>query len=150
MNGISLKLQSTSSDCTFCALFPSTFKIEHESFNDFYFKCPQSNWIARRYFLNLFNFQIDLITVVTRGSQEQFPLNIILNIEALLFCFFLHSCKISKKIPTFNNFMICAFEQKKLMIRTSNFYRQAYTTASTKYGLTICDYNRKWLDWVGI
>ena len=148
LNDRRCKFQNITSHCSFCSKFPTTYHTEHESFKHFYFECPVSEPIARKYFQNLFKFTFDLKLIITRGAQEAHPVNCVLNIEALLFCYYLYYCRIDKIIPTLNGLLMCVFTYKKSMLRASKSYEKAYSKLSSEQGDRICELNKQWLDWV--
>ena len=148
LNDRRCKFQNVTSNCTFCDKFPSTTLIHHESFLHFYFECHHTKNISDRYFNSIFKDPINIKVVATRGAQDPKPFNLIVNLEVLLFCFFLHNCKLMKKIPSFNSFLMCSFEAKKAMFVCSPSYYKAYLSCCSKIGKDIIVYNEKWLTWV--
>ena len=146
LNDRRYKFQNTISECSFCIRFPTTGKVPHETFKHFYFECPVSEPIRSKYFPDLLTFPIDIKEVTTRGSQLTHPTSMIINIEVLLFCYFLYSCKLSKTLPTYNNFLLCSYTLKKCMLRTSIQFEKAYTGVSINYGSNIHCLNNSWLE----
>ena len=75
-------------------------------------------------------------------------MNCVINIEALLFCYYIYYCKINKTLPTSNGLLMCVFTYKKSMMKTSKSYEKAYTKLSSEDGDKIFKFNKQWLDWV--
>ena len=148
LNDRRAKFQNISNECSFCKRFPSTIQIPVETFSHLYFECPFSKKIADEYFYNLFDFEIDIRQVSTRGSVLPYPDNIVLNIEAILYCYFIYSCRANKKLPTKNNFLMSTFSLKKAMLRASKKYESFYDQFSSKRGLNVRVLNNTWLTWV--
>ena len=141
------KFHDVTSNCSFCDKFPSTIAIHHESFLHFYIECRHSKTIADKYFDNIFNEPINIKVVLTRGAQDLKPMSTIINLEVLLFCFFLHECKMKKKIPAFNSFLMSSFQTKKFMFAISPSYYKSYIDCCNKHGNYIHTLNSKWLSW---
>ena len=116
LNDRRYKFQNTSNECSFCALFPSTFKIPVETFQHLYFECPLTTTISNKYFHGLFDFEINFKEVSTRGSIQPFPNNIVVNIEAILLSYYIYSCRANKRLPSYNSFMSQSFNLKKTML----------------------------------
>ena len=148
LNDRRCKFQNVTSYCSFCSKFPTTYPTNHETFSHFYFDCPIAAPIARKYFIDLFKFPIDLKLVITRGAQYAYPTNNVINIEALLYCYYLYFCRVEKALPTFNGLLMCSFTYKKSMLKTSKSYERAYTKLSVEQGEKIVHFNRQWLEWV--
>ena len=139
------KFQNVTSNCTFCDKFPSTTAIHHESFLHFYFECQHTKPIADKYFNDIFNDPINIKIAATRGAQNPKPMNLVINLEVLLFCYFLYDCKMKKKIPSFNSFLMSSFEIKKTMFYISPSYYKAYISCCSTSGKDINIYNKTWL-----
>ena len=142
------KFQNVTSNCTFCDKFPSTITIHHESFLHFFFECRHSRNISDKYFNDILMDPINIKVIATRGARNPKPINLVINLEVLLFCFYIYSCKLNKKIPSFNNFLMSSFEIKKAMFVTSPSYYKAYLSCCSNFGKDIKVYNEKWLAWV--
>ena len=137
------RFSETSPECTFCRKFPTSNAVAVENFEHLYFSCPFVSTIINTYFLDLFDFTINIKEVVSRGSQLTSSINLIINVEALLFCFYISTQKSCNRIPTFSGFLYHAFNIKKQMLRCSPKYSKLYQNVCNKRGRRIIEYNHR-------
>ena len=136
-------MEDMSPECSFCRWIPTTGKkIEGENFEHLYIECQFSKSIAQSYFNSLFSTPIVVRDVLAHGSQEEKPLCLIINIEVLLFSYYIYNCKLASKLPALQSFLHQSFVYKKMFLQASSKFRKSYTYSCRKYGDEILTYNK--------
>ena len=107
---------NVSPDCNFCKLFPSIDRISGESYEHLYLLCPSVKPLADLYFTNLFTFTIRHRILLARGCQEDFMSSFVVNIELLLFNFYIFTQRSGGRIPTYTNLLHVILKYKKQLL----------------------------------
>ena len=77
-----------------------------------------------------------VLLILSRGCQEQKPVSTILNMEVLLFSFYIYGCKTVKKLQTKKSALYSIYAHKKNLM-LSPIFKDAYRKVGTKYGLNV-------------
>ena len=131
-----------SPECSFCKRFPTIGKIWGESYEHFFLNSQTVKPLADLYFTHLFSFQLDHRTLLSRGCQEDRMTSLVVNIELLLFDFYIFEIRNKNRIPTFTNLLHVSYKRKKQLLASSQKYSLFYTKICSKYGNAIKLHNR--------
>ena len=91
----------------------------------FFFNCRFVRNLLERYFDNIFGDPIDIPKLLFKGHLAENNKEILyVNLEVILFCYFIFNAKSRKKIPSFGTISIMIAGIKNQMLNYSIFYRK--------------------------
>ena len=112
------------------------------SFEHLFLTCRIVQPLANRYFLNLFSFHINPRDILSRGCQEENTTSFVVNIELLLFNFYIFTKKSEGQLPTYSNLLHVLYKLKKQLLVCSQKYSRCYLKVCNKHGNEIKLHNR--------
>ena len=131
--------------CTFCYRSPCPGNLPDENYDHLFLKCRFTQDLANSIFPNLLIVPLNLTDLLSHGCQLTHSEAVIVNIEIILFFYYIYKRKLACKFPTKLSYLEFTSNLKKPMLLRSKKYLQAYETLCRNTGKDILNFN-KWLD----